>query len=235
MTRFLFIILFCFLAFSLSAQENSYFTIGVGYPLFIGTNSDDNAHYNYSINGENYNLFLEKEFNVAKKIPQLHLTPGLSYIRVKEHYESEALGGGGEGNFKHRALSTYLKFIYEINRQPYVVTDYYLGFQAGYYIHSKTTVSGSSWQVNYDSEEEHYSNYEEFDKSGEDFFHSNYIGIIAGIRPLGDAEHFLQPNVELAFYPSFATVNSYYVNGEEKKSMFQISVSIGIGNKKDMN
>ncbi|WP_321371344.1 hypothetical protein [uncultured Draconibacterium sp.] len=231
MTRFLLSFLLCLVAFSLHAQENSYFTIGIGYPFFLGTDKNDDSHYNYNINLANYNVFVEREFQVLKKMPQLRLTPGLAYIKIKETYKNEALGGGGEGYYKHRAFSTYVKLIYELNRQPYIVCDYYFGLQAGYYIDSKSTGSGSSWMVNYNSDEGHYSNYDETDKSGKDFFHSNYFGIIAGIRPLGDAENFIQPNIEFGFYPSFATINSYYVNGEEKKSMFQISVSVGLGNK----
>jgi hypothetical protein len=123
--------------------------------------------------------------------------------------------------------------IYEIDRQPYVVTDYYFGLHAGYYINSKTTGSTSSWQLNPDSGK--FTNSEDIDKSGKDFFHSNYIGIIAGIRPLRDAENFLQPNIELAFYPSFASLNSYYTNIAEKKSMFQISVGIELGKKPKTN
>ena len=70
------------------------------------------------------------------------------------------------------------------------------------------------------------------DRSGEDFFHTNYFGIIAGAQLFGDKETFIQPKIELAFYPSFATVNSYYHSGEEKKNMFQISISAGIGKSK---
>jgi hypothetical protein len=123
--------------------------------------------------------------------------------------------------------------IYEIDRQPYVVTDYYFGLHAGYYINSKTTGSTSSWQLNPDSGK--FTNSEDIDKSGKDFFHSNNIGIIAGIRPLGEAENFLKPNIELAFYPSFASLNSYYTNIAEKKSMFQISVGIELGKKPKTN
>lgn len=235
MARFLLSFLLCLVAFGVHAQENSFFTIGIGYPVFIGTNSNDDSHYNYSINHGNYNLFLEKEIKLLTKVPHLRFTPGLAYTGIKEIYNSEGLGGGGKGNYKHWAMSTYLKLIYEIDRQPNVVSDYYFGIQVGHYIDSKTTGSKSSWQVNYDSDDGHSSSYKEIDKSGKDFFHSNYIGIITGIRPLGDAESFIQPNIELAFYPSFATVNSYYINAEEKKSMFQISVSIGLGKRKMIN
>lgn len=228
MTRFLLSFLLCLVAFALQAQENSFLTIGIGYPIIIGTNDTD---YDYIINKGNSNLFLEKEIKLLNKVPHLRLTPGLAYTGIKEIYKSDGLGGGGNGNYKHRAFSTYLKVVYKIDRNPNLPTDLYFGFHAGYYIDSKTTGSRSSWQINPDFNEEHYSNYEELDKSGEDFFHSNYIGLIAGIRPLGDEESFIQPNIEFAFYPSFATVNSYYVNGEEKKSMFQISVSVGLGNK----
>ncbi|QIA07210.1 hypothetical protein [Draconibacterium halophilum] len=228
MTRFLLSFLLCLVTFGLNAQENSFLNIGIGYPIIIGTNNID---YDYSINKGNSILFVEKEIKLLKKIPQLRLTPGLSSSVIKETFKSEGLGGGGKGNYKHRAMSTYLKFIYEINREPHVVSDYYFGIQVGYYINSKTTGSKSWWQVDYDSDHGHYSNHKEIDESGEDFFHSNYLGILAGIRPLGDTKSFIQPNIELAFYPSFATINSYYLNAEEKKSMLQISVSIGLGNK----
>ena len=79
------------------------------------------------------------------------------------------------------------------------------------------------------SEGGNYSSSTEIDKSGKDFFHSSHIGIMAGIKPLGSRASFIQPKIELAFYPAFATLNSYFVNGEEKKNMVQISVSIGVG------
>ncbi|WP_346859576.1 hypothetical protein [uncultured Draconibacterium sp.] len=233
MTRFLLSGLFLFLTLSLVAQENSFITIGVGYPFITGAKVSDNAHYDYNINSGNYNLFLEKELKLLKKTPQILLTPGLAFTGIKETYKLEALGGGGDGDFQHRAFSTYLKVIYEIDRQPYVVTDYYFGVHAGCYINSKTTGSTSSWQLNPDGGK--YTNSEEIDKSGNDFFHLNYFGIIAGIRPLGDAENFLKPTIELAFYPSFATLNSYYNNLDEKKSMFQISIGIVVGKKPKTN
>lgn len=229
MARYLLFILLNLSVFGANAQKSSHFKIGVGYPVFIGTNDNDNAHYNYSINKRNYNLFLEKEFRMLKKIPEFRFTPGLAYTVINENYESAALGGGGEGNYKHQAFSTYLKLTYEIDRDPYVVVDYYFGVQAGYYLHSITKGSRSSWQVNPNLNEDHYSSYKEINTDGKDFFHLNYIGIIAGLRPLGDTESFIQPNIELTFYPSFATVNSYYLNAEENKSMIQISVSFGIG------
>nr|WP_319272713.1 hypothetical protein [uncultured Draconibacterium sp.] len=230
MTRLLFTILFCVTVLSLSAQEDSYFTIGAGYPLIIGTGNNDDSHYYYSSNDSKYSVFLEKELQLLNKLPELRLTPGFSYTQINEKYDLSALGGGGTGNYEHNALSTYLKFVYKIDRNPYMITDFYFGIHAGYYIHSKTTGSKSSWQVNYDSDEGHYSNYEEFDTDGKNFFHSNYIGIVLGFRPLGDADYFFQPNIEFGLYPAFATVNSYYANREGKKSMFQISVSVGIGN-----
>jgi len=229
MTRFLLSTLLCFIFYGLAAQENSYFTIGIGQPLFTGITINDRSHYDYNINKGSYNLFLEKEIKLLKEAPLLRLTPGLAYFRIKEVYENESLGGGGEGNYKHQAISTYLKLIYKIDRQPYMVTDYYFGIHSGYYIYSNTTGSKSTWQLN--PEGGTYSNHEEIDKSGKVFFHSAYIGIIGGFRPLGDTNSFLQPNIELAFYPSFATLNSYYYNDEKQKNMLQITISVGIGNK----
>lgn len=223
-------LLFIILAtFSVIAQDRSALIIGAGYPLFMGTKSDD-PHYDYVINKANYNLFLEKAILLLKKYPEIRLTHGLAYSQINESYKYEGLGGGGKGEYEHSAFSAYLKLLYEIDRQPYVVTDYYFGIQMGYYFHSKTTGSRSSWQLNPDGD--NYSNSKEIDRSGQDFFHTNYFGIIAGMQLFGDKETFIQPKIELAFYPSFATANSYYQNGEEKKNMFQISVSAGIGNSK---
>ncbi|WP_346855035.1 hypothetical protein [uncultured Draconibacterium sp.] len=61
MTRFLISTLFMLLTFSLAAQENSYITIGVGYPFIKGAKVSDKAHYDYNINSGNCNLFLEKK------------------------------------------------------------------------------------------------------------------------------------------------------------------------------
>ncbi len=229
MTRFFLSILFCFVVYGLAAQENSFVTIGAGHPVFTGIKINDRSHYDYNINKGNYNLFLEKEIKLLKKAPQLRLTPGLGYVSIKESYENESLGGGGEANYKHQAFSTYLKLIYKIDGHPKIVTDYYFGIHTGYYIYSNTTGSKSSWRLNPDGL--NYSNHEEIDKSGKDFFHSTYIGIIGGFRPLGGTNSFLQPNIELAFYPSFATLNSYYYNDEKQKNMFQITISVGIGRK----
>lgn len=227
--KYLFSLLFiCLLTINTFAQEHSFFTIGAGYPIFFGTNKDNNSYYDYNINNLNYNLFVEKNIQLFKKLPEILFTPGLAYSHIKETFKSEGLGGGGEGEYKHKALSGYAKLIYKIDRQPDIVTDYYFGLQIGYYLQSRTTGSESSWQLNSNAVYDHYDT--KVDNSGEDFFHSYYYGFIAGIKPLGDKQTFIQPKIELAFYPGFATLNSYYINGEETKSMLQISVSVDIGN-----
>lgn len=221
--------LFIFLVtHSVKAQDHSFCAFGIGYPVFLRTKNDD-PHYDYFISKANYNLFFEKEIPLLKIVPEIRLTPGLTYSQINELYKYEGIGGGGIGEFKHEAFNGYFKLTYKIDRQPVIVTDYYYGLQIGYYIRSKTTGSRSSWQLNPDGD--NYSNSEEINKSGEDFFHTYFFGIIAGIEPLGDKVTFIQPKIELAFYPSFATVNSYYLNGEAKKNMFQISLNVGIGKK----
>ncbi len=212
------------------AQKNSFFTVGIGYPLFLGTGNNEDPHYYYRINKSSINLFLEKELQLLKNYPEISITPGLAFTRINESYDYEGLGGGGEGEYKHRALSGYFKLIYKIDRKPDFANDYYFGIQAGYYLCSKTTGSKSFWQMN--PEGGSFSNSEEIDKSGEDFFHSNYFGIVAGIEPFGDKARFITPKFEVAFYPAYATLNSYYKNGEEKKNMLQISVSFDIGRNK---
>jgi len=227
MKHFIILLLIFLTTTGVNAQDHSFFTIGAGYPIFWGIKSDD-PHYDYSIRA-NYNLFVEKEVMLFKKVPEIRLTPGLAFTQINESYKYDGLGGGGEGEYKHKALSGYVKLLYKIDRQPEIVTDYYFGLQIGYYLQSRTTASESSWQLNSNGIYDYYST--KIDNGGADFFHSNYVGIIAGIQPLGDKETCIQPKIELAFYPSFATVNSYYANGETKKNMFQISVSIGFGNK----
>ncbi len=39
------------------AQKNSFFTVGIGYPLFLGTGINDDPHYYYRINKSSINLF----------------------------------------------------------------------------------------------------------------------------------------------------------------------------------
>jgi hypothetical protein len=230
MKRIILIIFISLGAFGLKAQENSFFTAGVGYPLFFGTGNNEDSHYDYRINKYNINLFVEKELQLLKNYPEIRITPGLAYTRINEDYDYEGLGGGGKGSYKHKAFSGYLKLLYEIDREPDFANDYYFGIQAGYYFDSKTRGSKSTWQMN--PEGGNFTNSEEIDKSGDDFFHSSYFGMVAGIKPLGDKVTFIKPKIELAFYPSFATLNSYYLNGEEKKSMFQISILLGIVNGK---
>jgi len=229
MKRIIILIFISLATIGIKAQNQPLITVGVGYPVFLSTKSDD-AHYDYFINKKNYNLYLEKQLKFLKQIPEISITPGLAFTHITENYDYEGLGGGGKGDYKHKAFSGFVKVLYEIERQPEIATDYYFGIQVGYYFSSKTDGSRSSWQMNPDGG--NYTNSEEIDKSGEDFFHSNYIGLIAGIAPLGDKKTFIKPKIELGFYPAFATVNSYFVNGEEKKNMLQISISADIGTKK---
>ena len=227
MRRFLFLLIISILSECASSQEHTLFNVGVGYPLFPGTNKGDNPEYDYNANLGNLNLFVEKDIRLFKKVPAILLTPGVAYTYIKETFKKEGLGGGGEGKYKHKALSGYIKLLYEIDRQPDIVTDFYFGLQIGYYLQSRTRGSESSWQLNSNAEVNYHNT--EIDNSGEDFFHSNYFGILAGMKPLGDKQTVIQPKIELAFYPGFATLNSYYMNSEEMKNMIQISVNIGFG------
>ncbi|WP_347839880.1 hypothetical protein [uncultured Draconibacterium sp.] len=203
-------------------QKQSVLTTGLGYPAFLGTSTSNDMHYNYSINGGNYYLYLEKDINLFRKLAEFRIAPGFAFINIDETYKNEALGGGGKAMYRHKALSTYMKILYEIDREPYVVCDYYFGFQLGYYLHSKTSGTKSSWQVNPnpDDGEGHFYHSVEVDTSGKDFFHKSYFGLLAGLEPMGDKNTYLRPKIELAFYPVFATVNDYYVNNQKKKRCF---------------
>jgi len=52
----------------------------------------------------------------------------------------------------------------------------------------------------------------EINKSGQEFFHSVYYGVIAGFKAKSKENSLLNPSFEFSFYPVFVTLDSKRVN-----------------------
>lgn len=231
MTRINFTILFLLILANTFAQEHSKITIGAGYP-FMPKAKVDISYSSYSVGNKNINIFIEKPaiYSFAND-KSLCLTPGLAYFQFNESGSGGGLGGGSSKNLKHTAYSLYLKCLYQkmiIKSSPSKI---YFGFNTGAYLHSETTGTRKWWASGTPN-----NSSGEVDEDGKHFFNSLYMGFIFGFQPFAKGKSTIKPIIEFSFYPNYATFYDPHTSEHEQKlskNMFEISLGIGLGNKKE--
>ena len=231
MTRLFLSFLICLFTFSINAQEHSWLTIGVAYPMIIDGKVDW-SHSNYFIGDKSFNLFIEKPSAITfSKNENFYLTPGLSFVQFEESGEGGGLGGGSTRELKHKAYSIYLKLMYEIDLAPENSPNIYFGLHTGLYLHTRTSGTRDWWARGDDIT---YRGTEIINKSGKQFFNSMYGGFLFGFRPVIRSAPFIKPYIELSFFPYYIDFYDPHIEQEEQnpsKNMFQISIGIGFGTK----
>ena len=226
-------LLFCFISTTIYCQEIPKVNIGIGYPFF-----NQNENYSYSggevyLKRERINLFIETPALISfKRNPDFYISPGISFLSIREIEGSGALGGNGGKDYKRSALSIYTKFLYQpeipfLNHQ-----NWNFGLITGRYLFTRSKGHHEWW---YYGGENQYYGYEIIDTDSKAFFKSFYFGFITCFQVNFEKAKTIKPAIEFSFYPDFVNIYDSYSGDSGKNishNLFMGSIIIGFGSKK---
>lgn len=234
MKKSIIITFFTLFTLCVCSQEKSNFTIGGGIPFLF-------AKFNYSYSaGEVYfgnkkfNFFIEKPRAIQfKNNEQVWLTPGVSLLTLNEIEGSGALGGQSGKKYKRTAISVYTKFLINpVFLQTKVVSGN-IGVVTGVYLYTKAK-GKSEWHINYTNG--YYAGSEEINTNSKAFFKSTYLGLVANININQNLIKWLNPGIEISFYPDFANIidshSGVNFDTDLSRSMLMASLKLGLKTKK---
>ena len=235
MMKSVFLLLILFIPLAVFTREEKAINIGNGMPFFLRTTTgySDAAH---TFSFPSINLFIEKP-NLVKltKDKTLSVTPGLSFFQFNEYEgEGSALGGGSHTNLRRSSISTYAKILYRRSYDRDKTLKWYFGVISGVHLYTKSKGERHWWQMQYPGVN---SGTVIINENAKPFFSPVYMGFIAGfpLKVFND-DFFLKPVLEFSFLPNFSTIydlNVSYSHPTGTTSMGNISIIVGIGNKKN--
>lgn len=220
----------------ISGQNEPLINIGGSFPVFFKSSLFNDNDYQGKTWISGYIIFAEKPnlFKHERK-KKFWITPGIfhSYYSEKKKSPDSALGGSGSGEYKHKSLGIYNKFLYEVTSFSSQKNMIYSGIHAGINIYTST--KGHESLSFYSNPPYYWSS--NTDGNGKLFYSSVILGLLVGIKPDYDNNFVLKPALELTFYPYYAQLLDYYTPREEisqKNSMFSVSLIFGFGPKRSL-
>ncbi len=153
-----------------------------------------------------------RDFWYFKKNPDFSLTPGLSYIRVKETQECGCLGIDAYSYLDFSGASIYTKILYT----PGFVkkNNWNLGLITGYQFYTDEKSISESW--NFNQHDENYHIIREKNLANNSFFKAFYFGLTTGIQFNFVKMKFIKPAFEFSFYPVYAKNVDQYAGDNPK-------------------
>lgn len=227
------LIFFLFVNPQIQAQDSSWINIGYGITnIFKNYDSWSGGYHN--LTKESKLLFIEipVNFNITNTMG-ISLRPGFAYTEFHEHESGGGLGGGSSKTLLHTARSLYGKLLFTINPEFSNNLNFYCGPQFGKYLQSKTVGSQSSWAM---QEYGTWRSSSEINKNGNDFFYSDYFGIVLGIQPLFKKIPVINLSFEMTYFPKYVVLyDTFKIEEREnltRRSSYIASLIIGFNPKK---
>lgn len=184
------------------SQECTIIKIGAGVPVFTQPFFPKNWEPERFSGFPRFALFVEKS-NLLPVTLQYNfsLNPGILFFYM-DQYEGpgSGLGGGSELDLKRYSLSAYLKFLYHFTGNETRKHSWYAGTVAGVQVMRKTEGQYSWWMRQQGG---YATGNISVNQLPDDFFNPFYVGFLVGLSSGKNRTQFLNPGIEVSFYPDF--------------------------------